>query len=163
MNYSRHFFKRWLSYSKKGDYKFVNYGFKSFNETAYNPINLLKIVSETFDWLLLTVESILWKCVVKTRITFLSRQTFLINQKHISTFSYTRNTTRKTTNEKTDPPLPLSLFYPLYSKWMSNNKGEKSKEWKWLCFFLKIFISVHNYHIKIPLFVTKRYFENKIW
>ena len=71
-------------------------------------MNLLKIVNETLDWLLLAIESILWKCVVKIRVIFLSRQTFLINQKHILTLLYTRNTARKTTSEKTHPLHPPS-------------------------------------------------------
>ena len=46
------------------------------------------------DWIL-AIENILWRCVVKARVIFLSRQIFLINQKHISTLSHARNTARK--------------------------------------------------------------------
>ena len=87
---------------------------------------LLKVIDETFGWLL-AVESILWRCVVKVRIIFLSRQTFLISQKHISTLSYARNITRKNKWRNTSSlSLTLLFFYSFHSRWISSNKGEKT-------------------------------------
>ena len=85
----------------------------TINTSSLFLIIMLKVIDETLDWLLLAIKSILWTCVVKTRVIFLARQIFLINQKHISTLLYARNITRKNNKWKIHPFTLLSLSFEI--------------------------------------------------
>ena len=92
-------------------------------------IYLLKVIDETLGWLLV-IKNILWRCVVKTRIIFLSRQIFLINQKkHISTLSYARNTIRKN-KWKTHPLYSLIPFFSLIFSIRDECRIIREKSWR---------------------------------